>query len=384
MYITDDIKYIGVNDHEIDLFEGQYSVPNGMAYNSYVILDEKIAVVDSVEKNFSKVWLDNLSRELNGRMPDYLIVQHMEPDHSGSLRDFTNAYPDAVIIASAKAFSMMKTFSGDDYTSRRLIVKEGDILSLGTHTLSFIAAPMIHWPEVIMTYDSHDKVLFSADAFGKFGALDVEDEWACEARRYYIGIVGKYGAQVQALLKKAAKLDIQTICSLHGPVLSDNLSHYISLYDTWSSYGVESEGVAIAYTSMYGNTKEAAELLRDKLLAYGCKKVAMSDLARDDMFEAVEDAFRYGKLVLASPTYNADVFPFMRTFIHHLTNRGFANRTVGLMENGSWAPAAAKVMRSLLEGSKNIAFTDTTVKIISTLSEESRAQIDALAKELCQ
>ena len=383
MHITDDIKYIGVNDHEIDLFEGQYPVPDGMAYNSYVILDEKIAVVDSVEKGFSAEWLQKLAQELDGRTPDYLIIQHMEPDHSGSLRSFTDAYPNAVIVASAKAFDMMKAFSGDDYADRRRIVKEGDTLNLGAHALTFIAAPMIHWPEVIMTYDSHDKVLFSADAFGKFGALDVQDEWACEARRYYIGIVGKYGMQVQALLKKAAKLDIQTICSLHGPVLSENLPYYIGLYDTWSSYGVESEGVAIAYTSMYGNTKEAAELLASKLEEYGCKKVALSDLARCDMFEAVEDAFRYGKLVLAAPTYNADVFPFMRTFIHHLTSRGFANRTVGLIENGSWAPTAAKVMRSMLEGSKNVSFTETTVKIVSALSDESRAQIDALAKELC-
>jgi len=384
MHITDDIKYVGVNDHEIDLFEGQYPVPDGMAYNSYVILDEKIAVVDSVEKNFSEKWLGNLSRELNGRTPDYLIVQHMEPDHSGSLRSFTDTYPDAVIVASAKAFDMMKAFSGDDYADRRRIVKEGDTLNLGAHALTFISAPMIHWPEVIMTYDSRDKVLFSADAFGKFGALDVEDEWACEARRYYIGIVGKYGMQVQTLLKKAAKLDIQTICSLHGPVLSENLSYYIGLYDTWSSYGVESEGIAIAYTSMYGNTKEAAELLAKKLEEYGCQKVALSDLARCDMFEAVEDAFRYGKLVLAAPTYNADVFPFMRTFIHHLTSRGFANRTVGLIENGSWAPTAAKVMRSLLEGSKNLSFAETTVKVVSALNDESRAQIDALAKEFCK
>ena len=383
MHITDDIKYIGVNDHEIDLFEGQYPVPDGMAYNSYVILDDKIAVVDSVEKGFSAEWLQKLAQELDGRTPDYLIIQHMEPDHSGSLRSFTDAYPNAVIVASAKAFDMMKAFSGDDYADRRRIVKEGDTLNLGAHALTFIAAPMIHWPEVIMTYDSHDKVLFSADAFGKFGALDVQDEWACEARRYYIGIVGKYGMQVQALLKKAAKLDIQAICSLHGPVLSENLPYYIGLYDTWSSYGVESEGVAIAYTSMYGNTKEAAELLASKLEEYGCKKVALSDLARCDMFEAVEDAFRYGKLVLAAPTYNADVFPFMRTFIHHLTSRGFANRTVGLIENGSWAPTAAKVMRSMLEGSKNVSFTETTVKIVSALSDESRAQIDALAKELC-
>jgi len=384
MNITNDIKYIGVNDHAIDLFEGQYPVPDGMAYNSYMILDEKIAVMDSVDKGFTGEWLSNLSAALDGRTPDYLIVQHMEPDHSGSLRAFMEAYPQAVVVASAKAFAMMKTFSGFEYEDRRLIVKEGDTLALGKHTLTFIAAPMIHWPEVIMTYDACDKVLFSADAFGKFGALDAEDEWACEARRYYIGIVGKYGAQVQALLKKAAKLDIQHICSLHGPVLSDNLAYYIGLYDTWSSYGVESEGVAIAYTSMYGNTKEAAELLREKLLAYGCEKVAMSDLARDDMFEAVEDAFRYGKLVLASPTYNADVFPFMRTFIHHLTSRGVPNRTVGLIENGSWAPTAAKVMRSLLEGGKNIAFTETTVTVRSALSEESRAQIDALAKELCK
>ena len=384
MTITNDIQYIGVNDHQLDLFEGQYPVPNGMAYNSYAIIDDKIAVMDSVDKNFTEEWLSNLSAVLNGRTPDYLIVQHMEPDHSGSLRAFMEAYPSAVVVASAKAFPMMKTFAGNEYEDRRLIVKEGDTLALGTHTLSFIAAPMIHWPEVIMTYDQHDKVLFSADAFGKFGALDVEDEWACEARRYYIGIVGKYGAQVQALLKKAAKLDIQHICSLHGPVLSSNIPYYIGLYDTWSSYGVESEGVAIAYTSMYGNTKEAAELLREKLLAYGCKKVAMSDLARDDMFEAVEDAFRYGKLVLASPTYNADVFPFMRTFIHHLTSRGFQSRTIGLIENGSWAPTAAKVMRSLLEGSKNISFTETTVTVRSVLTEDSLTQIDALAKELCK
>ena len=384
MHITNDIRYIGVNDHQIDLFEGQYPVPNGMAYNSYAIIDDKIAVMDSVDKNFTEEWLSNLSRELNDRAPDYLVVQHMEPDHSGSLRAFMDTYPNAVVVASAKAFSMMKTFASSEYEDRRLIVKEGDTLALGTHTLSFIAAPMIHWPEVIMTYDQHDKVLFSADAFGKFGALDVEDDWACEARRYYIGIVGKYGAQVQALLKKAAKLDIQHICSLHGPVLSSNIPYYIGLYDTWSSYSVESEGVAIAYTSMYGNTKEAAELLKEKLLAYGCKNVSMNDLARDDMFEAVEDAFRYGKLVLASPTYNADVFPFMRTFIHHLTGRGFQNRTVGLIENGSWAPTAAKVMRSLLEGSKNIAFTDTTVTVRSVLNDESRAQIDALAKELCK
>jgi len=383
MHITNDIKYIGVNDHEIDLFEGQYPVENGMAYNSYAIIDEKIAVMDSVDKHFTKEWLENISREIGGKTPDYLIVQHMEPDHSGSLRAFMDKYPKAVIIASAKAFSMMKAFASSEYEDRRLIVKEGDTLSLGAHTLSFIAAPMIHWPEVIMTYDAHDKVLFSADAFGKFGALDIEDEWACEARRYYIGIVGKYGAQVQALLKKAAKLDIEKICALHGPVLSENLSYYIGLYDTWSSYGVESEGVAIAYTSMYGNTKEAAELLKEKLLANGCKKVAMSDLARCDMFEAVEDAFRYGKLVLASPTYNADVFPFMRTFIHHLTSRGFQNRTIGLIENGSWAPTAAKVMRGMLEGCKNISFTETTVTVRSTLSDESLAQIDALAKELC-
>ena len=381
MFITNDIKYIGVNDHEIDLFEGQYPVENGMAYNSYAIIDEKIAVMDSVDKHFTKAWLDNINGALCGKSPDYLIVQHMEPDHSGSLRAFTDAYPNAVIVASAKAFAMMKAFSGEEYENRRMIVKEGDTLALGVHTLTFIASPMIHWPEVIMTYDSYDKVLFSADAFGKFGALDVEEDWACEARRYYIGIVGKYGAQVQALLKKAAKLDIQTICSLHGPVLSENLDYYIGLYDTWSSYGVETDGVAIAYTSMYGNTKEAAELLAKKLEEAGCK-VALSDLARCDMFEAVEDAFRYGKLVLASPTYNADIFPFMRTFIHHLTSRGYQSRTVGLIENGSWAPTAAKVMRGLLEGGKNITFTETTVKIVSALSDESRAQIDALAKEL--
>jgi len=383
MHITNDIKYIGVNDHEIDLFEGQYPVENGMAYNSYAIIDEKIAVMDSVDKHFTKEWLENISREIGGKTPDYLIVQHMEPDHSGSLRAFMDKYPKAVIIASAKAFSMMKAFASSEYEDRRLIVKEGDTLSLGAHTLSFIAAPMIHWPEVIMTYDAHDKVLFSADAFGKFGALDIEDEWACEARRYYIGIVGKYGAQVQALLKKAAKLDIEKICALHGPVLSENLSYYIGLYDTWSSYGVESEGVAIAYTSMYGNTKKAVEKLVAMLQEKGVK-VALSDLARCDFAEAVEDAFRYSKLVLATTTYNGGIFPPMRAFIEHLTERGYTKRTVGLIENGSWAPAAARVMRGMLEKSKDLTYTDTTVKIVSALNDESAAQLEALAEELCQ
>ncbi|MBQ2990507.1 MAG: FprA family A-type flavoprotein [Clostridia bacterium] len=384
MYITDDIRYVGVNDHQIDLFEGQYVVPNGMAYNSYLIVDDQIAVMDSVDKHFTGEWMEKIRAEIGDRPVDYLIVQHMEPDHSGSIAVFMSEYPKAVVVASAKAFTMMQAFFGEEYADRRRIVKEGDKLALGRHTLSFIAAPMIHWPEVIMTYDETDKVFFSADAFGKFGALDVEDEWACEARRYYFGIVGKYGAQVQMLLKKAAKLEIEKICSLHGPVLSENLGDYLNLYDIWSSYGVESEGVVIACASLYGNTMEAAKLLRDELLARGCKKVVLTDLARDDMAEAIEDAFRYGKLVLACATYNGDVFPFMRTFIEGLTERNYQNRTVALMENGSWAPNAAKVMRAMLEKAKNLTFTETSVKIVSALSADSRAQIAALADELMQ
>ena len=383
MTITNDIKYIGVNGHLIDLFEGQYAVPNGMAYNSYVILDEKIAVMDSVDKKFGAEWLSNLRAALDGRQPDYLIVQHMEPDHSANITTFLNAYPTATVVASAKAFAMMQQFFGTDYADRRIVVGEGDTLSLGKHTLTFITAPMVHWPEVIVTYDSYDKVLFSADGFGKFGALDAEEDWACEARRYYIGIVGKYGAQVQALLKKAAGLDISIICPLHGPVLEENLGYYVNLYDIWSSYRPESEGVLIAYTSVYGHTKEAVELLAQKLEEKGCPKVSVTDLARDDMAEAVEDAFRYNKLVLATTTYNADIFPYMKEFIHHLTERNFQDRTVGLIENGSWAPMAAKVMRRMLEGSKNLTFTNTTVKLLSALSDESRAQIEALAQELC-
>lgn len=382
MTISNDIKYAGVNDHEIDLFEGQYHVPNGMAYNSYVIIDEKIAVMDTVDKHFAEEWLGNLSKLFDGRKPDYLIVQHMEPDHSANIDRFLNEYPEAVVVSSAKAFAMMKNFFGKEYEDRRIVVGEGSTLSLGSHELTFVTAPMVHWPEVIVTYDSFDKVLFSADGFGKFGALDVEEDWDCEARRYYIGIVGKYGAQVQALLKKAAALDIQTICPLHGPVLKEDLGHYLGLYDIWSSYRVESEGVVIAYTSVYGNTKAAAELLARRLEEKGCKKVVLHDLARADMAEAVEDAFRYGKLVLATTTYNADIFPFMREFIQHLTERGYKNRTIGLMENGSWAPTAAKVMRGMLEGCKGITFTDTAVRIMSALNDENREQIEALAAEL--
>lgn len=382
MTISNDIKYAGVNDHEIDLFEGQYHVPNGMAYNSYVIIDEKIAVMDTVDKHFAEEWLGNLSKLFDGRKPDYLIVQHMEPDHSANIDRFLNEYPEAVVVSSAKAFAMMKNFFGKEYEDRRIVVGEGSTLSLGSHELTFVTAPMVHWPEVIVTYDSFDKVLFSADGFGKFGALDVEEDWDCEARRYYIGIVGKYGAQVQALLKKAAALDIQTICPLHGPVLKEDLGHYLGLYDIWSSYRVESEGVVIAYTSVYGNTKAAAELLARKLEEKGCKKVVLHDLARADMAEAVEDAFRYGKLVLATTTYNADIFPFMREFIQHLTERGYKNRTIGLMENGSWAPTAAKVMRGMFEGCKEITFTDTAVRIMSALNDENREQIEALAAEL--
>jgi flavorubredoxin len=384
MHITNDIRYVGVNDHEVDLFEGQYVVPNGMAYNSYVILDEKIAVMDTVDQHFGEEWLRNIAAVLEGRKPDYLIVQHMEPDHSANIDNFLRTYPEATVVSSAKAFAMMKNFFGTDYAERRIVVGEGDTLSLGVHTLAFVTAPMVHWPEVIVTYDVHDKVLFSADGFGKFGALDAEEDWACEARRYYIGIVGKYGPQVQALLKKAATLDIATICPLHGPVLTENLGYYINLYDIWSSYKVEDEGVVIAYTSVYGNTKAAAELLAEKLKEYGCPAVEVMDLARDDMAEAVENAFRYSTLVLATTTYNADIFPFMKTFIHHLTERNYQNRTVAFVENGTWAPMAAKVMKGMFEKSKNIAFAENTVKILSALSDDSRAQIDALAQELCK
>ncbi len=384
MNITKDIKYIGVNDHDIDLFEGQYIVPNGMSYNSYVILDEKIAVLDTVDQRFGEEWLQNINNALHGRTPDYLIVQHMEPDHSANIKHFTMQYPDAKIVASAKAFVMMKQFYGTDFTDRQIVVGEGDTLDLGTHQLTFVTAPMVHWPEVIVTYDSTDKVLFSADGFGKFGALDAEEDWACEARRYYIGIVGKYGAQVQNLLKKASNLDIQTICPLHGPVLTENLGYYLDLYNTWSSYGVESEGIVIAYTSVYGNTKKAVLALAEQLEKNGCPKVTVNDLARCDMAEAVEDAFRYGTLVLATTTYNNDIFPFMREFINHLTERNFSNRTIAFMENGSWAPVAAKVMKGMLEKSKNLTFADTTVTILSAPNEENAVQIEALASELCK
>ncbi len=384
MFISNDIKYIGVNDHKIDLFEGQYVVPNGMAYNSYVIFDEKIAVMDTVDAGFTHEWLDNLQNALDGRSPDYLVVQHMEPDHSANIANFAKAYPNATLVASAKAFAMMKNFFGMDYADRRIVVGEGDTLVLGRHTLTFVTAPMVHWPEVIVTYDSYDKVLFSADGFGKFGALDVDEDWACEARRYYIGIVGKYGAQVQVLLKKAAGLDIRTICPLHGPVLTENLGYYIGLYNTWSSYQPEEEGIVIAYTSVYGNTRRAVMQLAEQLRAKGCPKVIVNDLARCDMAEAVEDAFRYSKLVLATTTYNADIFPFMRTFIDHLTERNYSNRTVALIENGSWAPMAAKIMRGMLEKSKNITYTDTSVKIMSALNADSSAQLEALSDELCR
>ena len=384
MTITKDIKYVGVNDRKVDLFEGQYIVPEGIAYNSYVILDDKIAVMDTVDAAFTHEWLDNLDSVLGGRTPDYLIIQHMEPDHSANIVNFTKAYPEAKIVSSAKAFAMMKNFFGNDFADRKVVVGEGDTLSLGRHTLTFVTAPMVHWPEVIVTYDSYDKVLFSADGFGKFGALDAEEDWACEARRYYIGIVGKYGAQVQALLKKAAGLDIEKICPLHGPILTENLGYYLGLYNTWSSYEPEEDGIVIAYTSVYGNTKRAVMQLAEALKAKGCPKVVVNDLARCDMAEAVEDAFRYSKLVLATTTYNADIFPFMKEFIHHLTERNFQKRTVAFIENGSWAPLAAKVMRSMLEGSKDLTFAENTVKILSALSDESRAQLDALADELCR
>ena len=381
--ITKDIIYVGVNDHDVDLFEGQYIVPNGMAYNSYVIMDERIAVMDTVDAHFGEEWLSNVKEALNGREPDYLVVQHMEPDHSANVANFVAAYPNAKIVGNAKTFAMIADFF--DITipeGNKVAVANGESLSLGAHQLTFVFAPMVHWPEVMVTYDAKDKVLFSADGFGKFGALDVEEEWDCEARRYYIGIVGKYGAQVQALLKKAAALDIAIICPLHGPVLKDNLAHYINLYDIWSSYRAESEGVMIAYTSVYGHTKAAAQLLNDKLTELGCKKVVLCDLARCDMAEAVEDAFRYGKLVLATTTYNADIFPFMRTFIEHLTERNYQNRTVGFIENGAWAPMAAKVMRAMLEKSKDITYLPTTVTIKSALKSASVAQIEQMAKEL--
>lgn len=384
MFVTEDIRYIGVNDHDVDLFEGQYTVENGMSYNSYVILDEKVAVMDTVDAHFGVEWLQNLETELNGRRPDYLVVQHMEPDHSANIAVFMEIYPEAQIVSSAKAFVMMQQFFGTDFPERKVVVGEGSTLKLGRHTLTFVTAPMVHWPEVIVTYDSTDKVLFSADGFGKFGALDVEEDWADEARRYYIGIVGKYGAQVQALLKKAAALDIAIICPLHGPVLNENLGYYFDKYNTWSSYAVEDEGVVIAYTSIYGHTKEAVEELAEKLNQRGCPNVVVADLARCDMAEAVADAFRYSKLVLATTTYNATIFPHMQNFIDHLTARNYQGRTVGMIENGAWAPMAAKVMKKMLETSKNLTYTDTTVTVKCALNDASRAQIDALADELCK
>ncbi|MBP3397266.1 MAG: FprA family A-type flavoprotein [Clostridia bacterium] len=383
MNVTTDIRYIGVNDRELDLFEGQYIVPEGMAYNSYLILDEKIAVFDTVDSRFGEKWFENMAAELQGRAPDYLIVQHMEPDHSANIHRFAERYPEAILVASAQAFRMMKSYFDTDYPERRVVVKEGDTLSLGRHLLTFYTASMVHWPEVIVTYDSTDRVLFSADGFGKFGAQDAEEDWACEARRYYFGIVGKFGAQVQALLQKAAGLDIAIICPLHGPVLTEDLDHYFHLYDTWSSYRPEEEGVAIAYTSVYGNTKKAVLALKEKLEARGVK-VAVSDLARDDMAEAVEDAFRYSKLVLATTTYNTEIFPFMRTFIDHLTERNYQNRTVALIENGSWGPMAARVMRGMLEGSKELTFAETAVRILATPNDETYAALDALADELAR
>ena len=384
MFVTEDIRYIGVNDHDVDLFEGQYTVENGMSYNSYVILDEKVAVMDTVDAHFGVEWLQNLETERNGRRPDYLVVQHMEPDHSANIAVFMETYPEAQIVSSAKAFVMMQQFFGTDFPERKVVVGEGSTLKLGRHTLTFVTAPMVHWPEVIVTYDSTDKVLFSADGFGKFGALDVEEDWADEARRYYIGIVGKYGAQVQALLKKAAALDIAIICPLHGPVLNENLGYYLDKYNTWSSYAVEDEGVVIAYTSVYGHTKEAVEELAEKLNQRGCPNVVVADLARCDMAEAVADAFRYSKLVLATTTYNATIFPHMQSFIDHLTARNYQGRTVGMIENGAWAPMAAKVMKKMLETSKNLTYTDTTVTVKCALNDASRAQIDALADELCK
>ena len=381
MKISNDILYVGVNDHEIDLFEGQYVVPNGMAYNSYLIVDEKVAVMDSVDKGFTAEWLDNIDKALDGKAPDYLIVQHMEPDHSGSVVAFMDKYPNATIVSNSKSFVMMKQFFGTEFSERRMAVGEGDTLTLGAHTLTFVTAPMVHWPEVIVTYDNKDKVLFSADAFGKFGALDVEEDWACEARRYYFGIVGKYGVQVQGLLKKASALDVQTICPLHGPILTENLEYHLNLYNLWSSYGVEADGVFIAYTSVYGNTKKAVEILADKLKELGCPKVSTCDLAREDMAEAVEDAFKYGKLILATTTYNGDIFPFMRTFIDALTERGYQNRQIGFMENGTWAPMATKIMKGMLEGGKNLTFAESNVKIRSAVNETNLTEIEALAKE---
>lgn len=384
MNITDKVYYIGVNDKKIDLFEGQYIVPNGMSYNSYAIIDEKIAVMDTVDINFTEEWLNNLEAVLEGRKPDYLVVQHMEPDHSANIDNFLRKYPEATVVSSKIAFQMMNQFFGTDYADRRIVVAEGDSLDLGGRKLTFYTAPMVHWPEVIVTYDNLDKILFSADGFGKFGALDADEDWACEARRYYVGIVGKYGVQTQALLKKAATLDIEKICPLHGPILTENLGYYIDLYNTWSSYGVESEGVVIAYTSVYGNTKKAVEYLAEKLKENGCPKVAVNDLARCDMAEAVEDAFRYGKIVLATTTYNSDIFPFMRTFIDALTERGYRNRTIAFIENGSWAPTATTVMKRMLEKSKDITYAENNVQIKSAVSDKNREQLEALAKELCK
>ena len=382
MNITEAIKYVGVNDRIIDLFEGQYEVPNGIAYNSYAVIGEKVAIMDTVDASFGEEWIGNIKTALEGRTPDYLVVQHMEPDHSSNISAFANEYPNAKIVASQKAFVMMKNFYGNDFADNRIVVGEGDTLDLGGHTLTFMTAPMVHWPEVIVTYDNLDKVLFSADAFGKFGTLDTDEDWACEARRYYFGIVGKYGVQVQALLKKASALEIEKICPLHGPILSENLEYYLNLYNTWSAYGVESEGVVIAYNSVYGNTQKAVEILAEELKALGCPKVVVNDLARCDMAEAVEDAFRYGKLILATTTYNGDIFPFMKEFIEHLTEHNFQNRTIGLIENGSWAPMAAKVMTAMFEKSKNITFTQNTVKIMSAVKEENIAEIKALAEEI--
>jgi len=384
MYITESIKYVGVNDHDIDLFEGQYVVPNGMAYNSYAICDDKIAIMDSVDSRFATEWIENIKNTLGGKEPDYLIVQHMEPDHSSSIVYFVKAFPSAKIVSSSKAFIMMKNYFGTDFAYKQVVVGEGSTLSLGKRILSFVAAPMVHWPEVIVTYDNKDKVLFSADGFGKFGALDVEEDWACEARRYYFGIVGKYGVQVQTLLKKASALEIKAICPLHGPVLLDNLAYYLNLYDIWSSYKSETEGVFIAYTSVYGHTKKAVELLAEKLKENGCPKVLICDLAREDMAEAVEDGFRYSKIVLATTTYNADIFPFMREYINHLTERNFQNKTVAFIENGTWSPMATKIMKGMFEKSKNLTFAQTEVKILSAINEENIAQISALSKELCK
>ena len=384
MKITNDIKYIGVNDHKVDLFEGQYVVPNGMSYNSYAIIDDKIAIMDTVDIGFTHEWLDNIQNTLGARKPDYLVIQHMEPDHSANIENFVKAYPDATVVSSAKAFAMMKNFFGTDFADKRIVVGEGDTLTLGKHTLTFVAAPMVHWPEVIVTYDSYDKVLFSADGFGKFGALDVNEPWDDEARRYYIGIVGKYGAQVQALLKKASGLDIAQICPLHGPVLNENLGYYLGLYNTWSSYQPEEDGIVIAYTFVYGNTRKAVMILEEKLKNLGCPAVKVFDLARCDMAEAVSNAFKYSKLILATTTYNADIFPFMREFINHLTERNYSNRTVGLIENGSWAPLAAKVMREMLSKCKNLTFTDTSVKILSAVNSDSSEQINALCEEICK